>query len=207
MFRKMFKYSIFLIVSAFLVVSLTNVANAEESRIQQWYHYFEETVSYDCEILSAFGTLTYFSTPLIVEGQVPDYVSPYEQFDVWFENIELVIPKKVVQDIFVPLGFNYVYGSLNKLEVISDNLPKIIKISNPYILPTSVPSSDDFYLPLLNVSKYVGFYQAGNAGQIELSTGNINITLQNFFSDWLTLDFNCNPIFLSSTFATIPIIN
>ncbi|MFA8439986.1 DUF6801 domain-containing protein [Pueribacillus sp. YX66] len=192
MLKKVSKSFISLAVTVFLLASLTAFTSAQEQPIN--------TISYNCDaVVKLFGAPIEnrnFDIQVAVFGDAPDEVDAGDVISVENSYAKVTVPSSVVLDLDNILGWNNISGSVNKFEIISDNVQQVINVAPQSIAKTPIPkdgSDFEFRVPATS-ELIVGPFTAGNSGVINVSAGDIEAVFQN--GDGLgifTLEADCQP--------------
>jgi len=194
MLNRVFKSFTSMAITALLLISLVAVASANQSPIN--------TITYSCEakvkLLGATITTRNFNIQVDIFGDAPDEVNPQESVLVENSYAIVSVPSSTIEELDNILGWNSIVGSVNKFEIISDNVPQVINVANPSIpiAKTPVPKdgSDFVFRVPSNSNLIVGPFTAGTEGVINVSAGNIETVFQNGDGIGLfSLDVDCQP--------------
>lgn len=195
MLKKMFKSFTSIAITVLLLTSLTAVASAGPNPIN--------TISYHCEaVIKLFNNPIddrNFDIQVKIFGDAPDEVDPDENIVVENSYAEVTVPATAIEDLDTILGWNSIVGSVNKFELISDNVPQVIDVANPSIAIAKTPipkdGSDFVFRVPSSGDLIVGPFTSGSEGVINVSAGNIETEFLNGDGlGLLTLDVNCEPI-------------
>lgn len=148
--------------------------------------------------MDATITTRNFNIQVDIFGDAPDEVNPQESVLVENSYAIVSVPSSTIEELDNILGWNSIVGSVNKFEIISDNVPQVINVANPSIpiAKTPVPKdgSDFVFRVPSNSNLIVGPFTAGTEGVINVSAGNIETVFQNGDGIGLfSLDVDCQP--------------
>lgn len=191
-----------MVVTAFLLASLTVVASAENA--PPGYEFKEETLTYDCNVTVWPIIDLDFPMDLTIRADVPESVTEGQQFDLLNASATATVPGNVVQILDSSLGWNFVSGTVTKFEVMSENLGNVVDVA-PLSIPTlPVPKDGSalvFTVPEvggIDVGPFTaGSYDAGiphEENVVPIKSGNVSATFQTAGGGLpVPLNANCQP--------------
>lgn len=215
---KVFKSFMSMVVTVFLLASLTVIASAQTP---PGYKHEEKVIKYDCD-----ATATILSIPITVpinmsakiEAYVPEEVLPEVDFTVENAFVTIQIPEDDVETLKSYLGWTSFKGEASLFEVHADNPNQTVNVANPVIpIPaTPVPPTGDLEFRVPASGGLSVTFIAGSSGDINLSAGNISAKFEKVSPlldpGWpVTLQVDCEPKAIVDeapqdlTLVTIPI--
>lgn len=175
--------------------------------------YEEKTVMYACNANALYIINVNFDMPVTIRSQVPESVTPGEQFNMEESSATAAIPEQTVATLKNALNWNEVSGNISRFDVHSTNIDKTVNAASGGIAipPTPIPSSGDlvFHVPA-DGTLTVGSFQAGQQGDVTFTAGQITASFKNpnggFFSP--IVNASCTPkVGEDHTLTKVPILN
>lgn len=93
--------------------------------------------------MGATITTRNFNIQVDIFGDAPDEVNPQESVLVENSYAIVSVPSSTIEELDNILGWNSIVGSVNKFEIISDNVPQVINVANPSIPIAKTPVPKD----------------------------------------------------------------
>jgi len=198
---KVFKSFMSMVVTVFLLASLTVIASAQTP---PGYVHKEETLTYECNVRILPLINIDFPMDLTIRADVPVSVAQLQDFNLLNGSATAIVPGSIIQILDSILGWNYVSGTVDKFEILSENQSKVIDLS-PLPIPTlEVPKDGSplvFTVPevgVINVeSLTAGEYNSDiphEENVVIIKSGNISATFMTAGGGLpIPLNANCQP--------------
>lgn len=166
-----------------LALPLVAFASVAPASAEDGTHEEVAEVTYQCHVTDNILGLVNenFEMPTTIRATVPDSVTPGEQFNITNASATVQIPQQTVQTVHAILGWDDIMGNVSMFNVNSQNEAGTVNVADPplAIPETPVdPNSDLVFTVPGTGGVNAGPFTAGQSGEVTLTAGNINATLE-----------------------------